>query len=433
MLRLIFASSFLIVGAIQSLRGPFYALLLYLGIAYFRPELWIWSGELRALNISFIVGVYAVASTLLSSERFTFTLPMWLIVAFCLHGLISTELSAVPVWCFGWWQGFAKVSIIAILIIGLVNTQERLHLVMLVLSFTLGFEGVKQGWVHLITAPDVQNINSVEILGDNNGVAVGMLMLAAILLALLQTTKKKWLKPVFAFMLLGVVFRSLTSYSRGGFLAFGAMCATYLVRSRRPFTSVVLVGSLLLLLPLLPDRYWDRMETISVDNEGDSSAQGRLHFWSVAQRMANEHPLLGVGTSGFQAVYNAYDPSGGAFGRSRAVHSMWFGVLAEQGYVGLIMLCSILILAFRACGRARKASIGVPDRQDILALSGALQTALVTVCVGGTFLSYHYVEILWHFIGLSFAIENVALRAAAPEETSPAQAGFIQQPALRAS
>jgi probable O-glycosylation ligase (exosortase A-associated) len=416
MLRLIFASGLLLFGAVQSLRGPFYALLLYLFIAYFRPETWIWTNELRVLPFSFMVGLYAVGSAVVSREPFRFTAGTWLIVVFCLHGLLSTLLSPYFAWCFFWWQGFARVAVIAILIIGLVNTRERLRLTLVVLAFALGFEGAKQGWVHLISAPDQQNMNSIEILGDNNGVATGMLMLAAVLLALVQTTEKKWLKWLFGFTLLGVVFRSLTSYSRGGFLAFGAMCAMYTARSRHRIRTALLMTGVLLLLTQLPDAYWNRMDTITTENEDDGSVQGRLYYWQVARQMGNQNPLLGVGTSGFQAAYNFYDETNGVYGRSKAVHSMWFGTLAEQGYVGLFMLCTILIMALRAAGRARKAARKAGDEQ-VFAFAGALQTALVTVCVGGSFLSYHYVEILWHFIGLSFAVERVALLERAPAVT----------------
>ena len=416
MLRLLLASGLLLFGTIKALRGgPFYGLLLYLFIAYFRPEMWIWTGELKALNFSLIVGVYTVVSACFSRERIRFNGPMWLIVAFCVHGLVSTLLSPYVAWCLPWWQGFAKVTVITILIAGLVNSRERFRLTVLVLVFALGFEGVKQGWVHILLAPDEQNINSLEILGDNNGVAVGMLMLAALLLALAQTTTNKWMKGLFGFMVLGVVFRSLTSYSRGGFLAFGAMCLTYLARSKHRFRTAIMMVGVVFLLSLLPGQYWDRMNTITTEDETDASVQGRLYFWQIAQKMGNEKPLLGVGTSGFQVAYNSYDQSGGAFGRSKAVHSMWFGVLAEQGYVGLLMLISILIMALRACGRARAAAKRV-NQDDVFVFAGALQTAIVTVAVGGSFLSYHYVEILWHFLGLSFALESVAQRETVRQE-----------------
>ena len=46
--------------------------------------------------------------------------------------------------------------------------------------------------------------------------------------------------------------------------------------------------------------------------------------------------------------------------------------------------------------------------ETLFAYSGAMQAALTAAVVGGTFLSYHYVEILWHFLGLAFALERVA-------------------------
>jgi hypothetical protein len=227
MLRLIFASVLLLLGVAQSLRGPFFALALYLGIAYFRPEAWIWTYELKQIPISYMAGLYAVGSTILFRERFRFGAAVWLMMAFCVHGLIGTLLSPDYWWCFFWWKGFAKVTIIAILIVGLVSTRERMRLTFLVIVLALGFDGVKQGWAYLIALTNEVNLNPILILGDNNGVAVGMLMVAAIVLALLQTTSRKWLKPVYAFMFVGIVYRGLTSYSRGGFLAFGAMCFMY--------------------------------------------------------------------------------------------------------------------------------------------------------------------------------------------------------------
>jgi probable O-glycosylation ligase (exosortase A-associated) len=429
---MVFASSMLVFGAVNALRGPFYGLLFYLGVAYFRPELWVWGDQLQSLNLSLIVGVYVIAATVLFGERLSFGLPVWLIAIFCLHGLLATVMSPHYNWSIIWWQAFAKVAIISILIVGLVKTERRLQLTVLVIAFALGFEGVKQGWIYLILRPDEPNTNGLEVLGDNNGVAVGMLMLASLLLALFQTTKSMWVKAGFAFMTLGVVFRSLTTHSRGGLIAFCAMSIMYGLRSRHRLRAAVLVVSLgLLLLPLLPPQYWERMSTMSAsDEDRDTSSAGRLHFWSVAQRIANDHPLLGVGTAGFEASYDEYDTTAGQYGTSRAVHSTWFGIMSEQGYVGLLMLIAIFVMAFRACGRVRAATRATAHGEYLFTMAGALQTALVTVAVGGAFLSYQYVEILWHFIALSFAMERIAVRAAAPEVV-PAQGAVMTSHAFQ--
>lgn len=412
MLRMLFAIAFILYGAKESLRGPFYALLFYLAFAYFRPETWVWGDQLQALNLSFFLGLYVVGLTLFSStERIAWTLPVGLIAIFCFHGLISTVLSDHFDWSYVWWKGFAKVSVITILIISLVNTQERFRLTLLVIAFALGFESVKQGWAYIVLQPEGANINDVEILGDNNGVAVGMLMLTAQLLALFQTSTGPLRRGVFAFMAVGALMRALTTYSRGGLLSFGAMAVVYWTRSKHRIAMGLLIGLIAgSLLALMPQSYWDRINTITTDEEQmDISSAGRLHFWRAATRMANDHPVFGVGHSGFQVAYNDYDDSGGRYGRNRAVHSSWFGILSEQGYVGLALFVGILVLAFAAAGKARRLSRGVAGREQLFTFAGAMQTALVTAAVGGTFLSYHYVEILWHFIGLSFALQRIAV------------------------
>ena len=71
---------------------------------------------------------------------------------------------------------------------------------LLVITFALGLEGAKQGWAYVVLRPDEANANPLEILGDNNGVAVGMLMLSSVILSLLQTSKKKLHKGFFGFL-----------------------------------------------------------------------------------------------------------------------------------------------------------------------------------------------------------------------------------------
>jgi hypothetical protein len=60
---------------------------------------------------------------------------MWVVVAFCVHGFVSTMTSENWAWCLFWWQGFAKVVVITVLIAGLVNSPERLRVTLLVLAF----------------------------------------------------------------------------------------------------------------------------------------------------------------------------------------------------------------------------------------------------------------------------------------------------------
>jgi O-antigen ligase len=91
------------------------------------------------------------------------------------------------------------------------------------------------------------------------------------------------------------------------------------------------------------------------------------------------------------------------------VHSAWFGVLAELGYPGLLMFVLTVVLSLRACRRVRKASRKgeLPDTMGAYAI--AFESSLIAFIVGGSFVSFHYCEMLWHFFALTIALERVAV------------------------
>ena len=99
------------------------------------------------------------------------------------------------------------------------------------MRLSLGFEAAKQGWAQLVLNPGARNDNSIPFLGDNNVVAVGMAMLTPILTAL-AATSTGWYKRGSQFVNVGIVYRGLSTYSRGGFLSFGAVAGFAFLRSR---------------------------------------------------------------------------------------------------------------------------------------------------------------------------------------------------------
>ena len=165
----------------------------------------------------------------------------------------------------------------------LITTESDLRLVLTVIALSLGFEAGKQGWAQLVLNPGAKNNNSIPFLGDNNLVAVGMAMLLPIVGAL-AATSTGWWRRGFQFLSVGVLYRAVSTYSRGGLLAVSSVGAVYVWRSpHRLRTVLALVIAVAIILPVLPSEYWDRMSTISASGEEiDESAAGRLHFWEVA-------------------------------------------------------------------------------------------------------------------------------------------------------
>ena len=70
-----------------------------------------------------------------------------------------------------------KIIAITYILVIVTTDLERFRLVIAVMVLSLGLEQGKQGWFYLLTSPGGSNSNPVAFLGDNNGTAVGMLML----------------------------------------------------------------------------------------------------------------------------------------------------------------------------------------------------------------------------------------------------------------
>jgi probable O-glycosylation ligase (exosortase A-associated) len=415
MLRTLFVSGLLLVGWGFALQSTLYAACLYLWIAYFRPESWAWNDLFTQLNLSYIAGAYLVLRVVLSGAAFRLTLRSSLLLVFLAHSLVSTALGPQSAFSFTQWQEFAKTIVVSVILTSVIKTAAEFRLILIVIALSLGFEGTKQGWANLILHPGGRNDNFIPFLGDNNLVAVGMLMLLPVIGALAETSSG-WVKRAFQFMNIGVLYRALSTYSRGGFLSAAAVGALWFWRSPHKLKTVAaVVIAIAIVLPVLPQEFWDRMATITAPSEQrDDSAASRLHFWNVAIAMADDRPLTGVGVAAYSLQYNRYDFSPqGQYGANRAVHSAWFGVLAELGYPGLLLFIIIIIVSLLSCRRVRLSA----NRGEVPVALGkyavALETALIAFIVGGSFVSFHYCEMLWHFFALTFALERVAVTEAA--------------------
>jgi putative inorganic carbon (hco3(-)) transporter len=417
MIRTIIVLCFVFIGSWYSLYGPYYALLFYVWNAYFRPENWLWNNILAGLNLSFVIGVYLIFSTLLSGKKLIFNGHIFLISIFLVQTFVSSLYSSFFDYSFPYWVEFFKVITVGYLMVVLIDDFSKLRKLLLVIALSLGFEGAKQGWYYLATSPGWPNPNPLPFLGDNNGVALGMLMVVPLIILLAQTTPHRWARFFYVFLLIGVVYRALSTYSRGGFLTCVVLAIMYCFQANRRMRAFLAVLSLvLLIIPVLPDSFWDRMRTIETYQEDeDASALGRLHYWQVAILMAENHPILGVGFNAYNPSYDGYDFSKGQYGYQRSVHSSFFGVLAELGYPGLVFYVMILLMALHSCTTISKYSSSklTPLSSEILHFkltASAVRIGLVAFLVGGSFLPFQYQEMLWHYIFITLVLKNIALR-----------------------
>jgi probable O-glycosylation ligase (exosortase A-associated) len=424
MLRTSFVLLIIILGLPIALRDAFGALLLYLFFAYFRPDYWVWNTAfMRSLNLSLLTGLYLLGRSVVSGTRLRFDLRAGLLILFVALSLMSTVTSTRDDYAWPWFTDFAKTIIVSYLISVLITNLVQFRTALVVMCYSMGFEAVHQGWFSLVLHPGGRNDNRLVMLGDNNAVAVGMLMLVPLFIALAHTASNRWERWLHYFMMIGVAYRAISTYSRGGFIAGAAVTALYVMRSDRKIRSAVAAAVVCgTLLSVLPSTFWERMSTIPTSQEMvsdvaegsaevDASESGRLHFWRVAVDMALANPMFGVGLNAYTRLYNDYDFSAGQYGRNRSVHSVWFGILSELGIPAFVLFLTMLGLAVVSCGGIARRSRRGELSKDFYYFAVALQIGFVACIVGGTFLPFQYTEILWHFVGLSMALRTVAIEA----------------------
>ena len=71
-----------------------------------------------------------------------------------------------------------------------------------------------------------------------------------------------------------MLYRAISTYSRGGLLAVSSVGAMYLWRSPNKVRTIVAFAiAVALILPVLPQEYWDRMSTITASSEERDDSQ----------------------------------------------------------------------------------------------------------------------------------------------------------------
>jgi putative inorganic carbon (hco3(-)) transporter len=218
---------------------------------------------------------------------------------------------------------------------------------------------------------------------------------------------QRWLRIAislaFALSLLAVI----GSYSRGALLALGAMLAFLWLRTQGKLSTGLIGGAALLIaLVLMPDKWFDRMGTIG--GEIDRSEEGRINAWWFAYNLANDHPVVGGGFRAFTPeLFLRYAPEPDFF---RDAHSIFFEVLGEHGYVGLVLFLALGLSTLLRAVRNERLARGHLELAWAVQLSRMCQVALVGYVVGGLFLGLAYFDLPYAVIALVVATGVVVER-----------------------
>lgn len=262
----------------------------------------------------------------------------------------------------------------------------------------------------------------IPVLQDENDFCLfvnTMIPFAFVFAAYAESRKGK----LFYLLLFSVLLiANISTFSRGGFvgLVFVGLYLFYIAKNKIRF---FIIGIILLSISLafVPQEYKAEIRTINPEATKEGTGKARVEYWKASWRMFLDHPIIGVGPGNYNthvAQYHAY----GNRAWGRAVHSLYFTLLAELGILGVICVIGILFANFKAHFQIRRVYRNShpspegeanlhPENTDgdharlkqLYAISLGLCGALIAFLVTGLFISVLWYSYFWHFSALFVA------------------------------
>jgi probable O-glycosylation ligase (exosortase A-associated) len=378
---------------------PYIGILVWSWLGYMNPQRLTW-GFAYEIPFSLVVGIVTLIAMMFSSESkripVTWLTTLWAI--FLVWMTVTTVFAVYPETAWPEWETVMKIQLMTLATIAVINTRERIRMLVWVIVLSLGYYGVRGGIVTILTGGSVQvwGPDNTFIAG-NNEVALALLMAVPLMQYLRITSSKRWVRVGLLGAMVLCAFSVVGSQSRGAFVGGFAMVLFLWLKSKRKVTmGAVLILMVAALFMFMPERWHERMQSIET-YQADTSAMSRIHTWTMALRLANDKALGGGFGVWTQETFARYSPE---YPVPHDAHSIYFKVLGEHGWLGLALFLAIGIIAWRTGTAIIRRTSSQPELRWLSELAGMTQVSVVAFATGGSFLSLSYFDLYWHMVAL---------------------------------
>jgi probable O-glycosylation ligase (exosortase A-associated) len=384
--------------------APFLPALVYHGFAVLRPQ-YIWGHDLPDLPWSLAAAALAISAAFVSRLGYR-------IAPHRFPGLVlpSFHFGHLALGLFAFWITLTYLNAERPDVSAEIYSDYRKIFLMFFVT-CLVMLNVRQAWaLFLVVTGSLMyialEINEIYLLNgrynflafrgfaglDNNGAGL-LLAMGFPLCVYAWDGIRHWVRWVFPAGAVLIAHAVLLSYSRGAMLSLLLTSPLYLFRcrNRKAILVAYLIGAAL--VPFLAsDEITKRFMSIG-EHDKDESANSRKTTWAIAARMATERPLLGFGPRNSSLYTHQY----GADEEGRVIHSTYFQLAADSGFVGLGLYLTFLGAGVYYANRARRAVKAEangddPDARRAYATACGVEGSLLVWAIGCTFLSLETVE-----------------------------------------
>jgi len=244
-----------------------------------------------------------------------------------------------------------------------------------------------------------------SLLGDPNDLALVLLYPMSFSIATFLEKSLSKFERFFSFTTFCILFYALlATQSRGGLLGFLAVASLFAYNRVRSKVLLISGGAIALSVLFIVAGISDRSSGGAAEEGIDESAMGRIYAWEAAWNMALDNPIFGVGISNF--YYNYFYYSSHWDGQNHAVHSTWFGVLAESGFVGLALFVSLIVSTLIMSLKMLKTLNNDKHSPGIRVALNAAPAGIIGFIISGTFLTQGFIWPVYLQVALVIALKR---------------------------
>ncbi len=429
MKQIIFMGVATLFGTVGVVFQPFFGVAVYYLYAVLRPEfLWKWV-PLPEFQWSRCVAIATILSAFAASLGIIPFVPpgverirarfgrSQLLIAFFASWIFVTYFTARDQdQAFNCFVEYIKMFAMMAASMVLLATFDQLYCLLLIIVTALAYIAYEVNVLYLSTG--YVGIAKNGYGGwDNNGAGLMLAMGVPVCILLWDGIQGRW-RWFFLALVPMIVHAVLMTYSRGAMLSILVVCPLLAVRCQRRFQMAVF-GAVLFLgaIPILAGPEIQARFLTLEHNDVDESANSRRGSWAAAWKMAKDNPIFGVGIRNANLFSYQY----GADMQGRTIHSQYFQIAADNGFVGLGLYLAMITSVWadtRFCRRAVKGRDDLQSRRIYLVATG-VETSMAVICVGCAFLSCENFELPFLMILLGSQLAALVKGRLAGERVGP--------------
>lgn len=391
---------------------PWVGILTFSWLGYMNPHKYAW-GYATHFQFALIVAIVTLAGYVVTSDKDRFHMERETVLILILWLIFSlTTITAFnPSVAFTMWQKTSKVLLMVLLTLPLINTKDKLRYLVLVIALSLGFLGFKGGLFTVLTGGvhNVRGPDNTFIAGEGD-FALALNMVLPVLFFQARNETKKWIRIIlysfFFFSIISVIFTN----RRGGFISLAVVILFIFLKSKRHiFIGIFLAAAIFSAPYWIPEKWFNRMETIQTYEE-DYSAMGRINAWKMAWNIVLDRPLTGGGFETWRTAYRIKYRPPGATVIAGDVHSIYFEMLQEHGFIAFFVFIGLLLSVLVSMQNLKRKVKNIKSCSWISNYADMLQVSILAYMAGGAFLGRAYFDLFYHLVIISVLVKVFAKR-----------------------